>query len=88
MTAVWQVESETADSEFKLNNATQRLLRLEREVTLLREKAKNTSLSADNTEKDADSINNVAKQVKTVGECVREYSHQSFSWSIHVTRKN
>ncbi|KAJ8002830.1 hypothetical protein DPEC_G00163050 [Dallia pectoralis] len=58
------VESETADSEFKLNNATERLLRLGRDVTLLREKARNTSLSSEQTESDAESINKVAEQVK------------------------
>ncbi|XP_071199684.1 laminin subunit beta-1-like [Salvelinus alpinus] len=58
------VESETADSEYKLNNATQRLLRLERDVTLLREKTLNTSLSSEQTEKDTESINKVAEQVK------------------------
>lgn len=60
------MESETADSEYKLNNATQRLLRLERDVTLLREKTLNTSLSSEQTEKDAESINKVVEQVKKV----------------------
>ncbi|XP_035645885.1 laminin subunit beta-1-like [Oncorhynchus keta] len=58
------VESETADSEFKLNNATQRLLWLEKDITLLREKAQNTSLCSEQTERDAESINKVAEQVK------------------------
>ncbi|XP_046889497.1 laminin subunit beta-1a [Hypomesus transpacificus] len=58
------VESETADSEFQLNNATQRLLRLEQDVTLLREKAQNTSLSAAQTESDSEDIKKVAAEVK------------------------
>lgn len=58
------VESETADSEFMLNNATQRMLRLERDVTLLREKAQNTSLSATQTEIDTETINKMAAEVK------------------------
>ncbi|KAM6973643.1 laminin subunit beta-1a [Aplochiton taeniatus] len=58
------VESETAESEFKLSNATQRLLRLERDVTLLREKAQNTSLIAEQTERDASDVHKVAEQVK------------------------
>uniref|UniRef100_A0AAY5L648 Laminin subunit beta-1 n=1 Tax=Esox lucius TaxID=8010 RepID=A0AAY5L648_ESOLU len=70
------VESETADSEFKLNNATQRLLRLGQDVTLLREKALNTSLSSEQTESDAESINKVAEQVKKDldGELKEKYS--------------
>ncbi|KAG7269209.1 hypothetical protein CRUP_011848 [Coryphaenoides rupestris] len=58
------VESEATDSEFKLNNATQRLQVLERDVTLLREQVQNTSLSVEQTEKDAHSINQVAEKVK------------------------
>uniref|UniRef100_A0A8B9LT83 Laminin, beta 1a n=1 Tax=Astyanax mexicanus TaxID=7994 RepID=A0A8B9LT83_ASTMX len=58
------VESETADSEFKLSNATVRLLQLERDVALLKEKALNTSISAEKTEEDADSINEMAEQLK------------------------
>ena len=68
-----QVESETADSEFQLNNATQRLLRLEQDVTLLREKAQNTSLSAAQTESDSEDIKKVAAEVKKVGARVCVY---------------
>ena len=61
-----QVESETSDSEFRLNNATQRLHVLERDVTLLRDQAQNTSLSVEQTQKDAHSINQVAEKAKKV----------------------
>ncbi|XP_030221443.1 laminin subunit beta-1a isoform X1 [Gadus morhua] len=58
------VETETTDSEFRLNNATQRLQVLERDVTLLRDQVQNTSLSVEQTQKDAHSINQVAEKVK------------------------
>uniref|UniRef100_A0AAY4BRF8 Laminin subunit beta-1 n=1 Tax=Denticeps clupeoides TaxID=299321 RepID=A0AAY4BRF8_9TELE len=58
------VESETADSEFRLNNATQRLLRLEQDVALLKEKAQNSTLTAENTQRDTESINKVVDEVK------------------------
>ena len=61
-----QVETETSDSEFRLNNATQRLHVLERDVTLIRDQAQNTSLSVQQTQKDAHSINQVAEKVKKV----------------------
>uniref|UniRef100_A0A673I5W6 Uncharacterized protein n=1 Tax=Sinocyclocheilus rhinocerous TaxID=307959 RepID=A0A673I5W6_9TELE len=58
------VESETSDSELKLSNATRKLLKLESDVALLKEKALNTSTSANSTEKEADSINALADQLK------------------------
>lgn len=58
------VESETSDSELKLSNATRRLLKLESDVALLKEKALNTSISANSTEKEAESINALAEQLK------------------------
>lgn len=61
-----QVESETADSEFKLSNATQRLLQLEKDVVLLKEKALKTSTTAETTERDTDSVNELAEQIKKV----------------------
>lgn len=75
---MWQVESETADSEFKLNNATQRLHRLEKDVALLKEKAHNTTSTAEKTEKDMDDINKVAEQVKKV----RALVHTFFFWFV------
>uniref|UniRef100_A0A674EW88 Laminin, beta 1b n=1 Tax=Salmo trutta TaxID=8032 RepID=A0A674EW88_SALTR len=45
------VESETAESELRLSNATQRLLQLERDVTLLRESSLDTSHRTQNTER-------------------------------------
>lgn len=63
---VQKVESETSDSELKLSNATRRLLKLESDVALLKEKALNTSTSANITEKEADSINALAAQLKKV----------------------
>lgn len=60
------MESETSDSELKLSNATRRLLKLESDVALLKEKALNTSTSANITEKEAESINALAAQIKKV----------------------
>uniref|UniRef100_A0A667Z6H2 Laminin, beta 1a n=1 Tax=Myripristis murdjan TaxID=586833 RepID=A0A667Z6H2_9TELE len=58
------VESETADSEFKLNNATQRLQRLEQDVTLLKEKALNSSLRVEQTQQEAENTSREAKQIQ------------------------
>lgn len=60
------MESETADAEVKLNNATQRLQRLEQDVTLLRNKTLNVTLSTERTNKDAVSIGKMAEEVKKV----------------------
>lgn len=61
------MESETADTEFKLNNATQRLQQLEKDVMLLRDKAVNITQSMEQTNKDAVSIEKIAEEVKKVG---------------------
>lgn len=61
-----QVESETASSEFKLNNATQRLQGLEKHVALLKEKASNTTSTAEKADKDMEDINKVAEKLKKV----------------------
>lgn len=66
-----QVESETADAEFKLNNATQRLQRLERDVMLLRDKALNVTLSTKQTNQDAASIGKIMEEVKKVSSRAR-----------------
>ncbi|KAG7233023.1 hypothetical protein INR49_007538 [Caranx melampygus] len=58
------VQSETADAEMKLNNTTQRLQRLEQNVTLLKDKALNISLSTEQTNQDAASIREIAEEVK------------------------
>ncbi|KAM3608561.1 uncharacterized protein V6R79_001006 [Siganus canaliculatus] len=58
------VESETADAELKLNNATQRLQRLEQNVLQLRDKAVNVTLSAERSNQDAASIGKIAEAVK------------------------
>uniref|UniRef100_A0A8C4NRP5 Laminin subunit beta-1 n=1 Tax=Dicentrarchus labrax TaxID=13489 RepID=A0A8C4NRP5_DICLA len=58
------VESETTDAELKLNNATQRLQRLEQDVMLLRDKALNVTLSTERTNQDAASIEKIAEEVK------------------------
>lgn len=63
---IQKVESETSDSELKLSNATRRLLKLESDVALLKEKALNTSTSASSTEKEAESINELAEKLKKV----------------------
>lgn len=60
------MESETADTEFKLNNATQRLQQLEKDVMLLRDKAVNITQSMEQTNKDAVSIEKIAEEVKKV----------------------
>lgn len=61
-----QVESETADAEVKLHNATQRLHRLEQDVTLLRDKAVNVSHSTEQTNQDAESIRKTTDEVQRV----------------------
>ncbi|XP_074521308.1 laminin subunit beta-1a [Halichoeres trimaculatus] len=58
------VESETADAELKLNNATQRLQMLEQDVTLLKDKSLNLTLSSEQTNQDAASIEKMAEEVK------------------------
>ena len=66
------MESETADAELKLSNATYRLQRLEQDVTLLREKGVNVTVSAERTNQDAASITEIAEEVKKVSSPVRE----------------
>lgn len=61
-----QVELKTADAELRLDNATQRLQRLEQDVTLLRDKALNVTRSAQQTNRDAASIGKIAEEVKEV----------------------
>lgn len=65
------MESETADAELKLRNATQRLQRLEQDVLLLRDKALNVTLSTKQTNQDAASIGKIAEEVKKVSSCAR-----------------
>lgn len=60
------MESETTDAELKLNNATQRLQRLEEDVTQLRNKTLNVTLSTEQTNQDAASIRKDAEEVKKV----------------------
>lgn len=60
------MESETADAELKLFNATQRLQRLEKDVTLLRDKTLNITLSTELTNQDAVSVRKIADEVKKV----------------------
>nr|XP_040019155.1 laminin subunit beta-1a [Gasterosteus aculeatus aculeatus] len=58
------VELETSHAELKLTNSTQRLQRLEKDVSLLRDKSLNISLSTERTNQDAASISKVAEEVK------------------------
>ncbi|KAL4656758.1 laminin subunit beta-1-like isoform X1 [Arapaima gigas] len=58
------MESETADSEFKLNNATQRMLQLEGDLALMRQKAMENSVRTEETEQSAEKINQEAEQLK------------------------
>ena len=60
------MESETADTELKLTNTTKRLQRLEQDVTSLRDKALNITLSTEQTNQDAASIGKIAEEVKNV----------------------
>uniref|UniRef100_A0AAQ4P864 Laminin, beta 1a n=1 Tax=Gasterosteus aculeatus aculeatus TaxID=481459 RepID=A0AAQ4P864_GASAC len=55
---------ETSHAELKLTNSTQRLQRLEKDVSLLRDKSLNISLSTERTNQDAASISKVAEEVK------------------------
>lgn len=64
------MQSETAEAELKLNNATKRLQRLEQDVTLLMDKAVNVTLSTERTNHDAASIRKVADEVKKVSPSV------------------
>lgn len=65
------MESETADAELKLTNATYRLQRLEQDVTLLREKGVNVTVSTERTNQDAASITKIAEEVKKVSSPVK-----------------
>ncbi|XP_061825613.1 laminin subunit beta-1a [Nerophis lumbriciformis] len=58
------VKSETTDAEFKLNNATQRLHRLDENMTLLRNKTLNATISSEHTIQDATSIKQIANELK------------------------
>lgn len=62
-----QVETETADAESKLYNATQRLQRLEQDVRLLTDKSANVTQKAKLTDQEAAEIGRIAKDVKKVG---------------------
>lgn len=65
-----QAESETAVSEFRLNNATQRLMALERDIGLLKQKAENSSVIAEAAEKVTQNISQVTEAVQKV--CVND----------------
>lgn len=66
-----QVESKTADAELRLDNATQRLQRLEQDVTQLRDKALNVTRSTQQTSRDAARIGKIAEEVKEVSSRAR-----------------
>ncbi|XP_072566065.1 laminin subunit beta-1-like [Paramormyrops kingsleyae] len=57
-------ESETAVSEFRLNNATQRLMALERDISSLKQKAENSSAIAEAAEKATQNISQVTEAVQ------------------------
>uniref|UniRef100_A0A8C7E0M5 Laminin subunit beta 1 n=1 Tax=Oncorhynchus kisutch TaxID=8019 RepID=A0A8C7E0M5_ONCKI len=67
---ITSVESETAESELRLSNATLRLLQLERDVTLLRESSLDTSHRTQNTER----LSETAKQDDFDSEVKGQYS--------------
>lgn len=60
------MELETADAELKLSNATQRLQKLEQDVTLLKDKAVNVTLSAKLTNQESVSVRSTAEELKKV----------------------
>lgn len=62
-----QVQTEAADAEEKLQNATQRLQRLEQDVMLLSDKSHNITQSTQLTNQDAVAIGKIADEVKEVG---------------------
>lgn len=62
-----QVQTEAADAEEKLLNATQRLQRLEQDVMLLKDKTLNITQSTELTNQDAQAIGKIAEEVKKVG---------------------
>lgn len=66
-----QVESETTDAELKLNNATQRLHKLEQDVTLLKDKTLNITWRNELTNQEAVSIRKVTDEVKKVSSAVK-----------------
>lgn len=72
-----QVESETANSEFKLNNATQRLLQLEKNLDTIKMKAQTNTLSAEQMESLAKKIGQEAEQVRIV--CTRDKTDSCFA---------
>uniref|UniRef100_A0A8D0CDK1 Laminin, beta 1a n=1 Tax=Scleropages formosus TaxID=113540 RepID=A0A8D0CDK1_SCLFO len=61
---ITSLESETSDSEFRLNNATQRLLVLEKDIALLKQKNQNNSISVEETNKATEDLNQVADEVQ------------------------
>ncbi|KAM9753080.1 LOW QUALITY PROTEIN: laminin subunit beta-1-like [Menidia menidia] len=58
------MESETANAEMKLFNATRRLQRLEQDVILLKEQAENVTANSRLTNREAASIGRIAEEVK------------------------
>lgn len=79
-----QVESETTDAELKLNNATQRLQKLEQDVTVLRDKALNITQNTEITNQEAVTISKVTDEVKKVRSAVIFSAIFSHSSSIRV----
>lgn len=61
------MQTEAADAEEKLLNATQRLQRLEQDVMLLKDKTQNITQSMQQTNQDAQAIGKIAEEVKKVG---------------------
>lgn len=61
------MQTEAADAEQKLLNATQRLQRLEQDVMLLKDKTENITQSTQQTNQDAQTIGKIAEEVKQVG---------------------
>lgn len=65
------------DAELKLNNATQKLQRLEQDVTLLRDNALNVTLSTERTNQNAASIGKIAEEIKKVSSPIRWLIHRA-----------
>ncbi|MBN3300897.1 LAMB1 protein, partial [Amia calva] len=58
------VESETADSELRLNNASQRLFQLEKDIEDLKQKALDNTATAEKIEKTIDKVKEEAEEAK------------------------
>ena len=80
-----QVESETAESELRLSNATLRLLQLERDVTMLRESSLGTRHHTQHTERLSETAKQDAERALQVHthRCTRAHTAQYFTCQLY-----